>query len=47
MKTLVMNRNLIVLIFAVMLLTYSIQGIGYGQDAPNTLVEFSDSRISL
>ena len=46
MKTLVMNRNLIVLIFAVMLLTYSIQGIGYGQDAPNTLVEFSDRELA-
>ncbi|MDE0638475.1 MAG: cohesin domain-containing protein [Candidatus Poribacteria bacterium] len=32
MKTLVVNRNLIVLIFSVMLLTYSVQGISYGQD---------------
>ena len=35
MKTLGIKRNIIVSIFAVMLLTYSIQGISYGQlDAP-------------
>ena len=32
MKTLFVNRNIIVSIFAVMLLTYSIQGISYAQD---------------
>ena len=32
MKTLVVNRNVIVSIFAVMLLTYSVQGISYGQE---------------
>ena len=35
MQTLVVNRNIIVLIFAVMLLIYGVQGISYGQgEAP-------------
>ena len=35
MKTLFVNRNLIVSILAVMLLIYSVQGISYGQgEAP-------------
>ena len=32
MKTLVVNRNVIVSIFVVMLLTYGIQGMSYAQD---------------
>ena len=41
-----MNRNLIVLIFAVMLLTYSVQGISYAQEAPDTIVEFADTNLA-
>ena len=37
MKTLFLNRNLIVSIFVVMLLTYSIQGISYGQEKAPTV----------
>ena len=46
MKTLFPNRNLIVSILAVLLLTYSIQGISYGQDAPDTIVEFKDINLA-
>ena len=46
MKTLVLNRNVIVSIFAVLMLTYSIQGISYGQEAPDTIVEFSDANLA-
>ena len=46
MKTQVMNRNLIVSILAVMLLTYSIQGISYAQEVPDTLVEFADANLA-
>ena len=37
MKNLVLNRNLIVSIFVVMLLMYGVQGISYGQDEAPTL----------
>ena len=46
MKTQVMNRNLIVSIFAVLMLTYSIQGISYAQEAPDTVVEFKDITLA-
>ncbi|MDE0468640.1 MAG: leucine-rich repeat domain-containing protein [Candidatus Poribacteria bacterium] len=46
MKTLFVNRNLIVSTFVVMLLTYSIQGISYGQDAPDDIVEFADANLA-
>ncbi|MDE0484095.1 MAG: leucine-rich repeat domain-containing protein [Candidatus Poribacteria bacterium] len=46
MKILVMNRNLIVLTFAVLLLTYGIQGISYGQEAPDTIAEFADANLA-
>ena len=46
MKILVVNRKIIVSILAVMLLTYSIQGISYAQDPPDTLVEFSDLNLA-
>ena len=46
MKTQVMNRNLIVSILAVLMLTYSIQGISYGQEAPDTIVEFADANLA-
>ena len=46
MKTLLVNRNVIVSIFVVMLLTYSIQGISYGQDTPDTIVEFEDINLA-
>ena len=45
MKTLVVNQNIIVLIFAVMLLIYGGQGISYSQDA--TLAEFSDTTLAI
>ena len=47
MKTLVVNRNVIVSIFAVMLLTYSVQGISYGQGVPDTIVEFNDINLAI
>ena len=46
MKTLFVNRNIIVSIFAVMLLTYSIQGISYAQEAPDTIVKFADTTLA-
>ena len=46
MKTLFVNRNLIVSIFAVLMLAYSIQGISYGQGAPDTIVEFEDITLA-
>ncbi len=49
MKTLFVNRinrRVIILIFAVMLLIYGVQGISYGQDAPDTIVEFSDVNLA-
>ena len=46
MKTLVVNRKIIVSIFAVLLLTYSVQGISYGQDAPDDIVEFKDINLA-
>ena len=46
MKTQVMNRNLIVSILAVMLLTYSMQGISYAQEVPDTVVEFADANLA-
>ncbi|MCY3552689.1 MAG: leucine-rich repeat domain-containing protein [Candidatus Poribacteria bacterium] len=46
MKTLFVNRNVIVSIFAVLMLTYGIQGISYGQDAPDTIVEFADANLA-
>ena len=46
MKTVFVNRNIIVSIFTVMLLTYSMQDIIYGQEAPDTIVEFSDADLA-
>ena len=46
MKTQVMNRNIIVSIFTVMLLTYSMQGVGYAQEVPDTIIEFSDPGLA-
>ena len=46
MKTQVMNRNLIVSILAVLMLTYSIQGISYAQETPDTIVEFADTNLA-
>ncbi len=47
MKTLIVNRNLIVPIFAVMLLIYGLQGISYAQNAPNdAIVEFADANLA-
>ena len=46
MKTLFVNRNVIVSIFAVMMLTYSVQGISYAQEAPDTIAEFADANLA-
>jgi len=46
MKILVVNKKIIVSIFIVMLLTYSMQGISYAQDAPDTIVEFADANLA-
>ena len=46
MKTLFVNRNVIVSIFAVMLLTCSVQSISYAQDAPDTFAEFNDINLA-
>ena len=46
MKILVINRNIIMSIFAVMLLIYSVQGISYAQEGPDTTVEFSDVNLA-
>ena len=46
MKTLAVNRNIIVSIFVAILLTYSVQGITYGQEVPDDIVEFSDRRLA-
>ncbi len=46
MKTLFVNRNVIVSIFAVILLTYSMQSVGYAQEAPDTVVEFADANLA-
>ncbi len=46
MKTLVLNRNVVVSIFAVILLLYGVQGISYAQDAPDTIVEFADANLA-
>ena len=46
MKTLVRNRNLIISILAVLLLTYGLQGISYAQEAPDTIVEFADANLA-
>ena len=46
MKTLFVNRNVIVSIFTVMLLVYGLQGISFGQEVPENIVEFSDTNLA-
>ena len=46
MKTLLVNRKIIVSIFAVMMLIYGVQGISYGQEVPDNIAEFSDRRLA-
>ena len=46
MQTLFMNRNVLVSIFAVILLIYGVQDVGYAQDAPDTVVEFKDIELA-
>ena len=46
MNTLIVNRNVIVSIFIVMLLTYCFQGMSYAQDTPETIVEFNDINLA-
>ena len=46
MKTLVVNRNIILVIFVVMLLIYGVQGIGYGQgEAPTVTPGETDTSL--
>lgn len=47
MKTLIVNRNIIVSIFAVMLLTYGLQGVSFAQNVPDPVVEFSDRSLAI
>ena len=46
MKTLVVNRNVMVSIFVVMLFLYGVHGISYAQEAPDTVAEFSDVTLA-
>ena len=46
MKMLIVNRNIIVSIFAVLLLIYGLQGVSFAQNAPDTLVEFKDINLA-
>lgn len=46
MKTLVVNRNIIMPIFAVLLIN-GVQNLSYGQNAPDTLVQFSDRSLAI
>ncbi len=46
MKTIFVNQNVIVSIFAVMLLTCSVQSISFAQDAPDTFAEFNDINLA-
>ena len=46
MNPLFVNRNVIVSIFTVMLLIYGLQGISYGQEIPDNIVEFSDANLA-
>ena len=46
MKILVVNRNVVVSIFAVMLLIYGVQGIGYAQGVPDPVAEFADASLA-
>ena len=47
MKTLVVNRNIIVLVFAVMLLICGVQGISYGQEDGTPTVTAGETNTSL
>ena len=47
MKTRVVNRNIIMSIFAVLLLIFGVQGLSHGQDAPETIVQFSDRSLAI
>ena len=47
MKRLFVNRNIIVSIFVVILLIYGVQGMSYGQDVPDTVVQFSDRTLAI
>ena len=46
MKILFVNRNVIVSIFAVLLLIYGVQGISYAQEAPDTIVQFKNISLA-
>ena len=47
MKTSLVNQKIIVSIFAVTSLIYGAQGISYGNEEADTVVEFSDRRLAL
>ena len=47
MKTLFVNRNIIVSIFAVMLLIYGVQSISYGQEDGTPTVTAGETNTSL
>ena len=47
MKTLFVNRNIIVLIFTVMMLIYGVQGISYGQEDGTPTVTAGETNTSL
>ena len=46
MKTLVVNLNVIVSIFAVMLLIYGVQGMSYAQGVADPVAEFADASLA-
>ena len=47
MKTLLVDRKIIVSIFVVILLMYGVQGVSYAQDVPDAIVEFSDRSLAI
>ena len=47
MKTLFVNRNVIAPIFVAILLIIGVHGVGYGQEAPDAVVQFSDRSLAI
>ena len=46
MEILNVKRKIIISIFTIMLLIYGVQGVSYSQDAPDTVIEFSDLSLA-
>ena len=46
MRRLFVNRKITRSVFVVMLLMYGVQGVSYGQEAPEPIAEFSDVRLA-